>query len=84
MEQIKINLDTLTNAFRRYQLEGEWKTFTKTMRPNTGRGPIRKELDLNTLRQSILLSNEPKEPDTKLDDYFERTRLETVFKTSKE
>jgi len=80
MEQIKINLDTLTNAFRRYQLEGEWKTFTKTMRTNIGRGPIRKGLDLNTLRLFILLSTDPKEPDTHLDDYFDRTRLETVFK----
>ncbi len=32
----------------------------------------------------ILLSTEMKEPDEKLDDYFGRTRIETVFKTSKE
>ncbi|HAF84851.1 MAG TPA: hypothetical protein DCG32_00460, partial [Sphaerochaeta sp.] len=32
----------------------------------------------------ILLSTEMKEPDAKLDDYFGRTRIETVFKTSKE
>jgi hypothetical protein len=32
----------------------------------------------------ILLSTELKEPDKKLDDYFGRTRIETVFKTSKE
>lgn len=32
----------------------------------------------------VLLSTERKEPDVKLDDYFGRTRIETVFKTSKE
>ena len=32
----------------------------------------------------ILLSTEMKEPDAKLDDYFGRTCIETVFKTSKE
>ncbi|MEA4866728.1 MAG: transposase [Sphaerochaeta sp.] len=32
----------------------------------------------------ILLSTELKEPDAKLDDYFGRTQIETVFKTSKE
>jgi len=32
----------------------------------------------------ILLSTEMKEPDAKLDDYFGRTRIESVFKTSKE
>lgn len=32
----------------------------------------------------VLLSTEYKEPDAKLDDYFGRTQIETVFKTSKE
>ena len=32
----------------------------------------------------ILLSTEEKSPDEKLDDYFGRTQIESVFKTSKE
>ena len=32
----------------------------------------------------ILLSTEEKAPDEKLDDYFGRTQIESVFKTSKE
>ena len=32
----------------------------------------------------VLVSNKKKEPDEMLDDYFGRTKIETIFKTSKE